>query len=39
MRTMSATEAKQNMGALLDTAQSEPVTIQGNRAKEYVTNG
>lgn len=28
MRTMSATEAKQNMGALLDTAQSEPVTIR-----------
>lgn len=27
MRTMSATEAKQNLGALLDAAQSEPVTI------------
>jgi prevent-host-death family protein len=28
MRTMSATEAKQNLGALLDSAQSEPVTIR-----------
>ncbi len=27
MVTMSATGAKQNMGALLDAAQSEPVTI------------
>jgi len=28
MVTMSATDAKQNMGALLDAAQSEPVTIR-----------
>jgi prevent-host-death family protein len=28
MRTISATEAKQNLGALLDSAQSEPVTIR-----------
>ncbi|MEA2740931.1 MAG: hypothetical protein QOH05_4238 [Acetobacteraceae bacterium] len=28
MRTVSATEAKQNLGALLDTAQSEPVVIR-----------
>ena len=28
MRTVSATEAKQNLGALLDSAQSEPVVIR-----------
>jgi prevent-host-death family protein len=28
MRTISATEAKQNLGALLDSAQSEPITIR-----------
>jgi prevent-host-death family protein len=28
MRTISATEAKQNLGALLDTAQHEPVVIR-----------
>ena len=28
MRTISATDAKQNLGALLDSAQSEPVTIR-----------
>ena len=28
MRTMTATEAKQKMGELLDNAQSEPVTIR-----------
>jgi len=28
MRTISATEAKQNLGALLDGAQSEPITIR-----------
>ena len=28
MRTMSATEAKQHLGALLDNAQIEPVTIR-----------
>jgi prevent-host-death family protein len=28
MRTVTATEAKQNLGALLDSAQSEPVTIR-----------
>jgi prevent-host-death family protein len=30
MRTISATEAKQNPGALLDTAQREPVVIRGH---------
>jgi prevent-host-death family protein len=28
MRTISATEAKQNLGALLDSAQREPVVIR-----------
>jgi prevent-host-death family protein len=28
MRTVSATEAKQNLGALLDSAQREPVVIR-----------
>jgi prevent-host-death family protein len=28
MRTVTATEAKQNLGALLDNAQSEPVVIR-----------
>jgi prevent-host-death family protein len=28
MRTVTATEAKQNLGALLDNAQSEPVLIR-----------
>ena len=28
MRTISATDAKQNLGALLDSAQTEPVTIR-----------
>lgn len=28
MRSVSATEAKQNLGALLDSAQSEPVVIR-----------
>lgn len=28
MRYVSATEAKQNLGALLDSAQSEPVVIR-----------
>jgi prevent-host-death family protein len=28
LRTISATEAKQNLGALLDSAQSEPITIR-----------
>ena len=28
MRSFSATEAKQNLGALLDTAQHEPVVIR-----------
>jgi prevent-host-death family protein len=28
MRTISATEAKQNLGALLDSAQREPIIIR-----------
>jgi prevent-host-death family protein len=28
MRSVTATEAKQNLGALLDSAQSEPVVIR-----------
>jgi prevent-host-death family protein len=28
MRTVTATEAKQNLGALLDNAQSEPIVIR-----------
>ncbi len=28
MRTISATEAKQNLGALIDSAQHEPVVIR-----------
>jgi prevent-host-death family protein len=31
MATMSATEAKQNFAALLDTAQREPVSIRRHR--------
>jgi hypothetical protein len=28
MRSVTATEAKQNLGALLDSAQSEPVVFR-----------